>query len=260
MKGWIARIGLPLAVLAGMLAVWEFAVRAWEIPALLLPTPSRVALAAQENFPQLLSATWQTASAAVTGFAFSVLGGTLIGMLFSQSRLVRTSLFPYAICLQTVPIVAIAPVIVVWLGEGFWSVVVIATIISLFPMITNATAGMTSIPRGLQELFRLNGASRWQRLLKLQLPHSLPSLVTGAKIASGAAVLGAIVGEFFAGVGVDHPGLGYLIFVAKDRFNMAFLFAAIGASTLLGVAMFAIVSFVGQKGLLYWCEPGIDET
>jgi NitT/TauT family transport system permease protein len=125
-------------------------------------------------------------------------------------------------------------------------------------MITNGTAGMITIPRGLQELFRLNGATRWQTLMKLQLPNSLPNLVTGAKIASGAAVLGAIVGEFFAGVGVDNPGLGYLIFVAKDRFNMAFLFAAIAASTLLGVGLFAVVSFVGQKRLLHWCDEPLS--
>ena len=252
-----ARILLPLAVLVLFLALWQTIVTVAQIPSLIVPAPFRIGQAATEKFPELLAATRQTAAAAITGFCWSILLGTLTSMVFSQSVLVRTSLFPYAICLQTVPIVAIAPVIVVWLGEGFWSVVVIATIISLFPMITNGTAGMISIPQGLQELFRLNGATRLQTLFKLQLPHAMPNLVTGAKIASGAAVLGAIVGEFFAGVGIDNPGLGYLIFVAKDRFNMAFLFAAIAASTLLGVVMFATVSLLGDR-LLHWQESKLE--
>lgn len=183
--------------------------------------------------------------------------GIVIAMLFSQSSLIRRSFFPYAIFLQTVPIVAIAPVIVVWLGEGLPAVVLIATIISLFPVITNGTEGMTSIPQDQQDLFSLYGATRWQTLTKLQFPHAMPYFVTGAKVAAGNSVLGAIVGEMFAGISGQSQGLGYVIFAATDRYNMAFVFAAIATTTLLGIAMFSLISFVGERYLLYWRDRRI---
>jgi NitT/TauT family transport system permease protein len=241
------------------MGVWQLAVNILNVPALILPSPYRVLTEAMRNFAELSGATLLTAAAALTGFACSTVLGTLIAMIFSQSRLIRISCYPYAIFLQTVPIVAVAPIIVIWMGEGFPAVVVITVMISLFPLITNGTEGMTKVPEGLQELFALNRASRWQTLRKLQLPGAAPHLVAGAKIASGAAVLGAIVGEFFVGVGVENPGLGFLIAVAKDRFNMAFLFAAVMASTLLGIAMFGVVSFLGDKVLLSWMERRIHE-
>jgi NitT/TauT family transport system permease protein len=154
--------------------------------------------------------------------------------------------------LQTVPIVAIAPLIVIWIGEGFLAVVAIAFLVSLFPIITNATDGLVNIRPALADLFRLNRASRWQTLVLLRLPASLPNLVTGLKISSGTSVLGAIVGEFFAGAGADHPGLGYLIFAAKGQFRLDFLFAAIITCTLLGIAIFSAVDTIGRHWLLYW--------
>ena len=180
-------------------------------------------------------------------------------MMFSQSPWVRRSCLPYAIFLQTVPIVAIAPVIVAWVGEGFAAVVIVATIISLFPIITNGTEGLTSIPQGLQDVFALYGANRWQTLWKLQFPHALPYLVTGARIAAGSSVLGAIVGEMFAGVAKENPGLGYVIFAASDQFNMAFVFAAIGMTTLLGLGMFSVVQWIGDRYLLYWRDRRLHE-
>jgi NitT/TauT family transport system permease protein len=260
MNAWLRTQALPPAItLAAVLAAWQLAVSLLDTPPLILPSPVRIAQEAWHNLPTLVAASGQTAAAAACALTIALVLGTLIAMLFSQSPLIRLSFFPYAIFLQTVPIVAIAPVIVVWLDEGFAAVVVIATVISLFPPITNGTAGMISVPLPLQELFQLNRASRWQTLWKLQLPHAMPQLVTGARIASGLSVLGALVGEMFAGVGVDRPGLGYTIFVANDRFNMAFLFAAIAVSTLLGVAMFSLVSIIGEQGLLYWRERRMYE-
>ncbi|HEY6565194.1 MAG TPA: ABC transporter permease subunit, partial [Pirellulaceae bacterium] len=187
-KRWSRAVVPPVAFLLVFLVAWEVAVRTWEIPPLLLPGPLRVAKAVHEEGTRLAWATVRTAAAASVGFAISLALGTTIATLFSQSGIVRRSCFPYAILLQTVPIVAVAPVIVTWVGEGFWAVVIVATIISLFPIITNVTEGMTSIPLPLQELFAIHHASRWQTLWKLQLPHALPHLVTGARIASGSAV------------------------------------------------------------------------
>jgi NitT/TauT family transport system permease protein len=259
MKRMLANAGPPLLLLATVLIVWQVAVSALRIPPLLLPTPLRIADTLVHQWDRLLIASGRTAAAAVAGFAISLLFGTGIAMLFAQAPWVRRCCFPYAIFLQTVPIVAIAPVIVTWVGEGFAAVVIVATIISLFPIITNVTEGMTSIPLGLQEVFALYRASRWQTLWHLQFPHSLPQLVLGARIAAGSSVLGAIVGEIFAGVAQKNPGLGFVIFAASDQFNMAFVFAAIAATTLLGISLFALVTFVGDRYLLHWRDRRLHE-
>ncbi len=250
----VSQVGPPLVLLVALLMLWEIAVRLLHVPALLLPGPLAIARAAADGSTRLMWGTLQTAAAASVSFASSLLLGTSIAMLFSQSPLVRRCCFPYAILLQTVPIVAVAPVIVAWCGEGFFAVVVVATIISLFPIITNMTEGLTSIPLSFQELFALNRATRWQTLWKLQFPHAMPHLVTGARIAAGSSILGSIVGEMFAGVVQSKPGLGYVIFAASDQYNMAFVFAAIAMTTLLGVLMFAVVSLVGERYLLHWRE------
>ena len=170
----------PILTLVVGLVLWHFAVTWFQIPKVLLPAPNQVAQAAWENRVQLLAATGLTATAALSGFAISLLLGTSVSMLFSQSSMLRAGLFPYAIFLQTVPIIAIAPLIVIWLGEGFMAVVTISCIISLFPMITNGTTGMLSFTTAQDELFRLNKATAWQKLWKLQFPGALPHLVTGA--------------------------------------------------------------------------------
>lgn len=150
------------------------------------------------------------------------------------------------------PIVAIAPLIVVWFGYGFQSVALIAFIISLFPIITNATTGLTSIDRDLVDLFELHSANRWQVLFKLRLPSAVPYLVTGARVSSGMAVIGAIVGEFFAGYGGSQDGLGYVIMRATNLLKTDELFAAVIASTALGMAVFAVVNIAGATVLSRW--------
>lgn len=242
----------PLAALVVVLAVWEGVVYVFQVPRILLPAPSQICRVAIERAGDLGACSLVTASTAFAGLAISIVLGTLIAMIFSQSRLLRTSLYPYAIFLQTVPIVAIAPIIIIWLGEGTLAVTVITTIIGLFPIITNGTSGMTTVSRELQDLFRLNQATRWQTLWKLQLPHSLPSLVTGARISAGLAVLGSIVGEYFAGAGSSRAGLGYLIYASQSQFKIDLLFAAVISCTILGVVIFSVVSWIGTNGLLRW--------
>ena len=181
--------------------------------------------------------------------------GTLIGIAFSQSAIVRRSFYPYAILLQTVPSVALAPLVILWFGHGFTSVVVVAFIISLFPIITNSTAGLLAVDRNLVELFQMANASRLQALWKLRLPNSIPQIITGAKIACGLSVIGAIVGEFSAGYGTDRFGLGYLITQNSTKLETDYLFAAVLAAMLLGVAIFGSVSLVGELILRLWHAP-----
>ena len=252
LQRWSHSLIPPIVALMVGILIWHGAIRWFDIPKVLLPAPAQVGEAAWEQRGSLLAALGLTAAAAICGFLASLVVGVVIAMVFSQSKYLRGGLFPYAIFLQTVPIVAIAPLIVIWFGEGFLAVVIIAFIISLFPIITNGTAGMLDVPRERYELFVLNQATRWQTLFKLQLPGALPNLVTGARISSGLSVLGAIVGEYFAGAGADQRGLGYLIFAAKDQFELDTLFAAVFLCTVLGVAMFSAVGLIGQYGLLPW--------
>jgi NitT/TauT family transport system permease protein len=242
----------PLLLFWLVLAAWHAAVVYWNIKPILLPGPLLVAQAVRDNFTKLLHAAAFTGLAAGCGFLASLIVGTLIAFVFSQSRWIRSSGYPYAIFLQTVPIIAIAPLIVRWCGRGFQSLVLTAFIISLFPMIANGTAGLLSIDHDLLDYFRLNNASRWKVLWKLRLPSAVPALCTGAKTACGLAVVGAIVGEFFAGYGVEWYGLGYLILFTNAQLRMAELFAAVLMSTLLGVGVFGAVSLTTTAILRRW--------
>ncbi len=248
----------PVLLLLIVLLAWQLAVVLLDIPPYLLPSPIAVWLGSQKRFSELATATGITGAGAACGFLASVVLGTATALVFSQSRMIRSSCYPYAIFLQTVPIVAIAPLIVTWLGTGFRSVVVIACIISLFPVITNVTTGLITIDPGLRDLLLLHRATRGQILTKLQLPNALPYLVTGARISSGLAVVGAIVGEFFVGYGTTHYGLGYVILYSGPQLKTDQLFAATIASALLGVAMFSITTLIGRAVLANWYEAPLN--
>ena len=253
-------IAPPVGLFLLVALLWQWATAVYDLPAYLLPSPVAVAEAAYDNFATLLSATALTAAAALCGFLASLIAGSLIAFAFSQSRLVRSGCFPYAIFLQTVPIVAVAPLIIIWFDYGFQSVVVVSFIISLFPIITNATAGLMSVDADLIDLFRLHNATRWQILWKLRLPSAVPHVVTGAKTSSGLAVIGAIVGEFFAGYGAERFGLGYLVRQTSDQLKTDQLFAAIIASALLGIVIFGTVSLAGATILVRWSEQPTGST
>ncbi len=254
----VRRLLPPTALLVLVVVAWHFAVVMFRVPPYLLPGPGDVGRTAWERAIQLALAGGITGAGAVCGYACSLVLGTGVALLFSQSSIIRSSCYPYAIFLQTVPIVAIAPLIVIWFGSGFHSVVMIATIISLFPVITNVTTGLITIDPGHEDLFRLHRATRWQLLRKLQVPNAVPHLVTGAKTSSGLAVVGAIVGEFFVGYGGSHSGLGFIILNAGPQLKTDQLFAATIASAVLGVVMFATTSVVGEKVLERWYGSSLN--
>jgi NitT/TauT family transport system permease protein len=244
----------PLVLLVVAVGVWEAYIAWYNVKPYLLPTPRAVAMALVTKAPQLTHAVLFTGAAAGLGFLASLVVGTLVAFVFSQSRWIRAAGYPYAIFLQTVPIVAIAPLIIRWFGNGFQSVVVVAFILSLFPILANATAGLTSLNHDLADLFRLYNASRWQTLLKLRLPSAVPSIITGARTASGLAVVGAIVGEFFAGYGTKRYGLGFLMQVTIDQLQTDYLFATVMVSTLFGVGIFTLVNLAGGAILQRWYD------
>lgn len=244
----------PLILLVVLLSFWQFSVWWFDLKPFLVPSPVRVASAAVSTFGKLVSATKVSAAAALSGFAASLIAGVVIAFFFSQSRLIRISCYPYAIFLQTVPIVAIAPLVINWFGSGFRSIVIITFVISLFPIITSTTTGMLAVDPELLDLFRLNRASRWQIWLKLRLPNAVPHLITGARTSSGLSVVGALVGEYFAGFGVNNYGLGFLIGRNTSQMRTDELFAAVIASTLLGITIFGAVSIVGAFILNRWYD------
>ena len=242
----------PLLFFALVLGTWHFAVVLFDIKPFLLPGPLLVAAAVAENGSRLISATLLTAMGALLGFALSFAFGFLVSLLFSQSRIIERSLYPYAIFLQTVPIVAVAPLIVLWIGYGLQGVVAVSFIISLFPVIANTTTGLTRVDPNLLDLFALNNASRWQILFKLRVPGAVPHMLTGARISSGLSVIGAIVGEFFAGYGTEDFGLGYLIILTNGQAKTDYLFACILFCTLLGLAIFSAVGALSNFVLKRW--------
>ena len=242
----------PLLLLGGVVFVWHVAVESLQIKPFLFPAPAAVLEAARVNAADLIRATCVTAAGALCGFAASIVFGALIAFVFAQSRMIRLSCYPYAIFLQTVPIVAVAPLVILWFGAGFLSVAIIAFIISLFPIITNTTTGLTRIDRDLLDLFEANNATRLQLLFKLRLPNAVPYLIAGARISSGLSVIGAIVGEFMAGFGGQAFGLGYLIQFSSTQMKTAYLFAAIVASALLGLAIFTLINAFADSILRRW--------
>jgi NitT/TauT family transport system permease protein len=244
----------PVLLFALVVALWEFVVWWFNIGAYLLPAPHAVALALWEDRAKLFNAASYTLTAAAAAFAISFAIGTLVAMAFAQSAILRRAGFPYAIFLQTVPIVAIAPLVIAVLGPNLRSVVLVAVIISLFPIITNVTAGLLAVDPKLVELFAVLRASRWQRLLKLQIPTAIPHAITGARTSSGLAMVGAIVGEFFAGYGGERYGLGYLISTNNDYLRTDKLFAAVLVAALLGIAIFGAVNLIAGLLLKRWTQ------
>jgi NitT/TauT family transport system permease protein len=236
----------PLVTLVIALAAWEAGVRALEIPAVLVPPPSAVLAAGAAERAELAAALGTTAQAAVAGFLLSVAAGTLGGALLAASRVVERGLYPYTIFLQTVPIVAIAPLLVLWFGAGGRAVAVSAFIVSVFPVVANTLAGLRSVEPPLRDLFRLYGASRLETLRKLEIPAALPSMVTGWRVASGLAVIGAIVGEFVAGFSEGNAGLGITVLTAYRQLRTDLLFSAVLAASLLGLAIFGAVNAIGR--------------
>ena len=242
----------PLAALVLLLGLWEGTTRALAVPVWLLPPPSAIAIAGVREAGTLWSAMLTTGGAALIGFALSAVLGVLVAILLASSRLLERALYPYTLLLQTVPIVAIAPLLVLWFGPGLRAVSVSSFIVSLFPVITNTLTGLRSVEPALRDLFRLYGARRLATLWKLELPAALPQLFTGLRVASGLAVIGAIVGEFVAGFSEDAAGLGILVLTSYRQLRTDLLFAAVLVASVLGLALFGVVNLTGWRLLRRW--------
>lgn len=247
MRRMLARAAPPLATFVASAAAAEALVRALDVSPLLLPPPSAVARAAWTGGDVLWPALAATTRSVLAGLSASALVGVLVAVALSTSRWVERAFYPYAIFFQIVPIVAIAPLLVIWFGYGARAVVAAAFIVSVFPVIANTLSGLRSVDPALRDLFRLYGAGRLARLVKLELPWALPQLLTGLRIAAGLAVIGAIVGEFVGG-----GGLGVVVLEAMRQQRTDLVFAAIGHASLLGLALFAAVNALARLLLRSW--------
>jgi NitT/TauT family transport system permease protein len=242
----------PVVSLVLVLGLWQLLVRVLAVPAFLLPPPSEIGRAAYADSGVLLAASWTTARSALVGFFLSATIGVLVAVVLSASRLLERAFYPYAVFLQTVPIVAIAPLLVLWFGPGERAVSVSAFIVSVFPIIANTLSGLRSVEPALRDLFRLYGAGKLETLFLLSLPSSLPNIVTGLRVACGLSVIGAIVGEFVAGFSEGAAGLGIHILSAYRNLRTDLLFAAVGCASLLGLALFGVTSVLGWLLLRRW--------
>lgn len=253
-RQWAISLGLVVGVALCGVLIWEFAVWVFDLPKALLPTPRQVLAAAIDEREALIRGSTMTGIAAAVGLLAALVIGSLISMAFSQSRKIRLAFFPYVVFLQTVPIVAIAPLLIIWSGYQFRTVVIVTVIVCLFPIVNNVTAGLLSVSTELSDLFELYGGGRIKRLFRLQIPTSIPYLVLGAKVSSGLAVIGAIVAEFFVGNGSSYDGLGTLMTGWQARIKTDALIAALFASTFLGLVLFGAVQLVSVTLLKRWTQ------
>ncbi|WP_244629737.1 ABC transporter permease [Martelella limonii] len=248
-------------VAAGLifLILWEFLVRALKISKFILPPPSMIIESIIANFPYLMHALAYTALITLVAFVAAVVSGILGGLLLTQHRDIERMLWPYAIALQVTPMVAIAPLVIIWVGlDRVWlSLMVLAWLVAFFPMLANTVTGMKSADRGLQDVMTLYQASRWQRFRHLQLPAALPYILTGARISSSLAVIGGVVAEFVAGSGAS-TGLAWVIVESGTLLDVPRMFAALFILSIFGLLIWWATSVVQARLLSRWHESELE--
>lgn len=252
-------VGYPVLSLAAGLAVWSAVSYLVLEPhrRFMLPPPVDVlrnSLMDWEHLQPMLAALSVTAQVTLVGFLVAVVAGVATGVLMCQARWLEKIIYPYAVVIQVIPILAIVPLIGLWLGYGMAARTLVCVLIAVFPIITNTHFGIRSVDRGMHELFTISGASRWDRLIKLELRAALPAILTGVRTAAGLVVVGAIIGDMFFAKG--QPGIGTLLDVYRGRLQSEDLIAAIVLASLFGVLVFAAMGWVTRLAVGRWHESG----
>jgi NitT/TauT family transport system permease protein len=258
-RGRLWRIAAPLTVGVIFLAGWQAAVLIEEVPPYILPGPAAIAAALRADGLSLLASLVVTLRITLAALAAAAVLGGAIALLFSLSRLLALSLFPYAVILQVTPIVAIAPLIIIWVQQPFVALLICAWIVAFFPIVSNTTIGLNSADRNLLALFRLYGATPAQTLRYLKLPTALPYFLAGLRISGGLALIGAVVAEFVAGTGGTETGLAFRILEAGYRLAIPRLFAALFLLSATGIAIYLVIDAISRLLLRHWHESAIDE-
>ncbi|WP_240353615.1 ABC transporter permease [Cohnella algarum] len=254
------RTAPPVAAFVIFIGGWELFCRLAGMKPYLLPKPSDIVRAASENASNLWVSVYTTITEAVIGFLLSIVLGVGFAILLASSKLIERSVYPYAIIMQTIPIVAVAPIIVIWFGAGMNAIVIIAFLIGFFPMLSNTLIGLNSTDHNMKNLFYLYNASPMQTMFRLRIPAALPYIVAGLKISCTLAVIGAIVGEYIAGIGGGKGGLGYAITVSASRLQTSYLFACGLAASLLGIVFYLLVNAFSKWMLSSWHESEMKSS
>lgn len=249
----MSRVLAPLALVALLLTAWEIAVRAMGIPAYFLPPPSGVAVALVENLPSLAAAAWVTLSTALISLVVASLIAVGLAVIVGLNPLLEAAVRPLASVLQVTPVVAIAPLVLIWAGIDHpeRAIIALAVLVAFFPIFSGAVTGLRAADPDLERLFDLYGASRWQRVMRLRLPSAVPFLLEGHKVGAGLAIIGAVVAEFGAGSG-GVRGLAWQILDAGNKLQTARMIAALVVLGLMGVALHALLDRAERVGLTWW--------
>lgn len=252
------KVVAPLILGVLMLALWEGAVRFAAIPPYILPGPILVAETLIADWSTLAPALLVTVEITLAALAAAVVVGGLLAVLFSLSRWVELSLFPYAIILQVTPIVAIAPLIIVWANDVELSLLICAWLVAFFPILSNTILGLRSVDPNLLSLFELYGAGRWRTLVHLRLPAALPYFLGGLRISGGLALIGAVVAEFVAGTGSNASGLAWRILESGYQLKIPRMFAALVLVSATGIAIYLLLTWISHLLLRRWHESALD--
>ncbi|MEM9642976.1 MAG: ABC transporter permease [Pseudomonadota bacterium] len=253
----IAKWTLPSLVMVLSILAWHLYVTIWEVPHYILPGPVLVWHQLQEDWGMLWSAMLITTRLTLLALFFAVAGGVALAVLFTQSKWAEMSFFPYAVILQVTPVIAVAPLLQIYVDSAFVAALLCAWIVAFFPILSNTTIGLKSVDHNLQDLFTIYGANRRQRLLYLQAPAALPFFLGGLKIAGGLALIGAVVAEFVIGRAGTGLGLASTLLEASYRFNFARLYAALILISGLGIVIFACTSLISYALLHKWHESAL---
>lgn len=255
----VAKWTLPSLVMVCSLLAWHLYVTLWEVPHYILPGPLVVAQKMIEDWGILGPAMLTTGRLTLLALLMAVLGGVVLAVAFTQSKVIEMSFFPYAVILQVTPVVAIAPLLQIYLESPFVAALLCAWIVAFFPILSNTTVGLKSTDRNLEDLFTIYGASRWQRLRFLAGPSALPYFLSGLKIAGGLALIGAVVAEFVIGRAGTGLGLASTLLEASYRFNFGRLYAALILISVMGVTIFAVMSLISHLALFRWHESALKK-
>jgi NitT/TauT family transport system permease protein len=251
------RIGIPILMLGLVLVVWQTYVTIAEVPHYILPSPLRIAEALSSDWDILGRALLITLRTTVLALVLALVGGVLIAVLLVQSRWIELAFFPYAVILQVTPIIAIAPLILIYTSTTQQALLICAFLVAFFPVLANTTQGLKSTDHNLLNLFELYGASRWQTLAYLKIPNALPFFLAGLRIAGGLALIAAVVAEFAAGTAGGNAGLAFRLLESQFRLNIPRLFAALVLLSLTGVMIYAVTSLISHLLLRKWHESAV---
>ncbi len=254
----LVRILLPIVVLAVGIVLWELVVRLNNIPPYVLPGPDAVFTTLIQDWPVLSRSLLTTLLTTLEGFVAAAIGGIALALLFNQSKWLEYSLFPYAMILQVTPVIAIAPLLLIYLPQQT-AVIVCAWIVGFFPVLSNTTLGLNSVDRNLAGLFQLYGASRMQTLRYLKLPSALPFILGGLRIAGGLSLIGAVVAEIAAGSAGAGSGLAYRIAESGYRLNIPRMFAALLLLSVAGIVIYGLLALASHLTLRRWHESALGK-